>query len=162
MYSITPIDTSIKIAYIGHTTNFKSRKYKHKRSYNNENEANYNCKVYQLIRQHKGFDYWEMKPLEECEYETKTQARIRERYWYEKYIADGYEMSNSVEPFVTEKGDKEDYNKGGAYYEKYYSKDGTLYQANLDKARERSKSVKLLKEENERLKKLLEANGITY
>lgn len=161
MYSITPIDTSIKIAYIGHTTNFRSRKSQHKRSCNNKNELNHNCKVYQLIREHKGFDYWEMKPLEECEYENKTQARIRERYWYEKYIKDGYEMSNTVEPFVCD-GNYEETKKGGAYYEKYYSKDGTLYQANLDRARERSKSVKLLKEENERLKKLLEDNGITY
>lgn len=161
MYSITPIDPTIKIAYVGHTTNFRSRKSQHKRTCINTNDPNHNCKTYQLIREHKGFDYWEMKPLEECECENKTQARIRERYWYEKFIADGYEMGNSVEPFVSD-GNKEEFKKGGAYYEKYYSKDGTLYQANLEKAKERSKSVKLLKEENKRLKKLLDDNGITY
>lgn len=161
MYSITPIDATIKYAYIGHTINFKSRKSQHKNTCNCETGKQYNHKIYQIIREHKGFDNWEMKPLEEYECENKNQARIRERYWFDKYVADGYNMCNANTPYISD-GGYEEALKGGVYYEKYYSKTGTNYHKNLERARERNRMLSLAYKENKRLKKLLDENNIKY
>ena len=46
--------------YIGSTANFKTRKYQHKESCNNTKSAQYNTKIYQIIRDNGGWDEWIM------------------------------------------------------------------------------------------------------
>jgi hypothetical protein len=67
--------------YVGSTTDFSSRKTKHKHKCNDENAKEYNFKLYQTIREKGGWDTWEMTPLEEYDCKSKTQARIREEEW---------------------------------------------------------------------------------
>jgi hypothetical protein len=61
--------------YVGHTTNFINRKYKHKIDCNRLVN-----KLYQFICDRE----WTMTPIEEFPCENKTQARIREDYWIQE------------------------------------------------------------------------------
>ena len=49
-YKIYCKDSAIDDLYIGHTTNFVQRKYAHKQGCKNNKSSNYNCKLYQTIR----------------------------------------------------------------------------------------------------------------
>jgi len=92
--------------YVGSTTDFASRKSKHKVKCNNEKGKEYNLKVYRTIRDKGGWDTWEMIPLEEyVECKSKTQARIREEEWRVKLNA----SLNMRKAFVAET--KQEYNK---------------------------------------------------
>lgn len=74
--------------YVGSTTDFASRKHRHKSNCSNEKSHHYNLKVYQTIRDKGGWDTWEMIPLEEyVDCQNKTQARIREEEWCVKLNA---------------------------------------------------------------------------
>ena len=74
--------------YVGSTTDFASRKSKHKSACNSETGHHYNYKLYQTIRDKGGWDAWEMTPLEEyVECKSKTQTRIREEEWRVKLNA---------------------------------------------------------------------------
>jgi hypothetical protein len=74
--------------YVGSTTDFATRKSKHKMNCNNEKSKKYNFKLYQTINTNGGWDTWEMIPLEEyVECQNKTQARIREEEWRVKLNA---------------------------------------------------------------------------
>jgi len=66
--------------YVGSTTNFKNRKNYHKGSFYNEKNNNYNCFVYQFIRDNGGWDEWVMIPIEECPCNSKNELLIRERH----------------------------------------------------------------------------------
>jgi hypothetical protein len=81
MYKITIGDYK----YIGSTKDFKQRKIRHKSNCINNNDKNYNCKVYQMIRESGGWDKCEITPIEEYECETSIQAHIREEYWRRLY-----------------------------------------------------------------------------
>lgn len=162
MYSIMPINTDHKYAYIGHTVNFKSRKNSHKNACENTNDKCHNFQVYKIIREHNGFENWEMKPLEEYECDNKTQARIRERYWFDKYQTYGYNMCNDKRPYITEEEHKN-----------HFAKDSEWYVKNIERARERRITInneiiqlkdenEKLKAENEKLKALLNENNISF
>ena len=58
----------VKDHYIGSTQNVRSRKYQHKTACNNPNDAKYNRYVYQFIREHGGFDAWDLEIIEEVKY----------------------------------------------------------------------------------------------
>jgi len=78
IYKIVCNDNSVVECYIGHTINFKSRKNAHKNSCYLEKDREYNKKLYQMIREHGGWDNWTMTPI--CEYpcENYIQACIKE------------------------------------------------------------------------------------
>jgi len=97
--------------YVGSTTDFASRKKKHKHSCNNKEGRFYNFKIYQTIREKGGWSEWEMTPLEEyVECKSKTQARIREQEWLVKLNA----SLNTYKAFITEETKQE--------YQKQYNK----------------------------------------
>jgi len=75
IYKITCNDATVLECYVGHTTSFKDRKCNHKKYCNN---LQYNQKLYQMIREHGGWDNWMMFPI--CEYpcENYIQACIKE------------------------------------------------------------------------------------
>jgi len=84
IYKIFCKDTNITGKYIGSTTNFNKRKYKHKSDCSNENN---NLKVYQYIRENGGFENFEMVIIEEYPSDNKKEANKRERFWIEKLKA---------------------------------------------------------------------------
>jgi hypothetical protein len=99
--------------YVGSTTDFASRKSRHKHNSNNEKSHNYNFKLYQIIREKGGWNEWQMTPLEEyVECQNKTQARIREEKWRIELNA----SLNTIKAFIT-KETRQEYQK--QYYKQY-------------------------------------------
>ena len=64
--------------YVGSTRAFANRKYQHKSDCNNENREQYNCKLYQIIRENDGWDNWRMVCIHQGEYPDKRSAEIKE------------------------------------------------------------------------------------
>jgi len=65
--------------YIGSSFDMRDRKYDHKHNCKNPKRKEYNYKVYQYIRENKGFDNWKFEILVEKEFENKTALRIKEK-----------------------------------------------------------------------------------
>jgi hypothetical protein len=78
IYKLVCKDTKIKDCYVGATTNFIKRKYRHKTNCNNKN-----IKVYQYIRNNGGWNNWDMIMVEEYPCKNKLESDMRERYWLE-------------------------------------------------------------------------------
>ena len=94
-YKIVCKDTSIKDIYVGHTTDFKTRKGCHKRVCNNPKEPNYNIPLYKFIRDNDGWDNFDMILIETKSYENSMEARKREREIVEEFNA----SLNQVRPY---------------------------------------------------------------
>lgn len=75
IYKIICNDENIKDCYVGSTSNFKVRKWDHKRLSNDENSK---FKIYETIRNNGGWDNWSMLPIAEHKEITVIQARIKE------------------------------------------------------------------------------------
>ncbi len=155
IYTITPIDTSIDYMYVGQTKNFTSRKNNHKKTCEELTRPHHNIQLYTIIREHGGFENWEMKPIEEYECDNNTQARIRERYWFEKYRDEGYNMCNTKMPYITENEKKEFYIKGSKWYDEQMVRNKQRYKSLKDELKE-------LQEENMKLKQILRENNIEF
>ncbi len=155
IYTIAPTDISLKYIYVGQTKNFTSRKNQHKQSCENPTSSQYHIQLYINIREHGGFEKWEMNPIEEYECDNKTQARIRERFWFEKYRDNGYNMCNTKLPYITENEKQEMYSKGSFWYERNQIR-------NKERPKKKKQELKELQEENIRLKQLLKENNIVF
>jgi hypothetical protein len=81
IYEIRPINKELIYSYVGSTKNFIKRKSNHKKDYNDINRKASNRKIYEYIRANGGWDEFEIIPLEECECDSKIQARIREQFF---------------------------------------------------------------------------------
>ena len=91
-YKIICCDKNINDLYVGHTTNFIQRKHSHKQSC--LNKKNFNCKLYNIIRENGGWDNWEMIMIDFLNCKNGIEARIKEQEHYEKLQA----TMNSIEP----------------------------------------------------------------
>lgn len=69
--------------YVGSTTNFRIRKYKHKASCINEKKKDYKTPVYQFIRDNGGWTEWQMIPIEVYPCNDKKELEVRERHHIE-------------------------------------------------------------------------------
>jgi hypothetical protein len=83
IYNIVCKDLTITDVYVGHTTDFRSRKSHHKRNCCNPNYRSHHLKVYEYIRSNGGWDNFEMLEIEKYPCGDANEARSRERYWYE-------------------------------------------------------------------------------
>ena len=130
IYKIVCNDLNIKDCYVGHTTNWIKRKYKHKQSCNNVKEKNHNLNVYKFIRENGGWDNWSM--IEICKYpcNDKREAESEERKYYELLNS----ILNTRRPIRSKEEkkiiDKENHKK---YYEKNKEKYNKYYEKNKDK-----------------------------
>ncbi len=93
-YKISCKDTNITDLYIGHTTNFVQRKSAHKQSCVNPKYASYNCKVYNVIREHGGWDNWRMDIIAYHDCKDLYEARKKEQEYFILHNA----TLNSIEP----------------------------------------------------------------
>ena len=82
IYKIVCRDLSVKDVYVGHTTDFKNRKNQHKNICNYRKEEN-NSKKYDFIRNHGGWENWEMVEIEKYPCNDSNEATARERYYCE-------------------------------------------------------------------------------
>lgn len=87
IYKIVCKDVNITECYVGQTTDFKSRKKEHKACCNNINDKKYNYYIYQFVREHNGWDNWDMVEVEKFNAIDKLDAHKRERYWIEQLHA---------------------------------------------------------------------------
>jgi hypothetical protein len=81
--------------YIGSTSNFSSRKSKHKKNTNNKVGKNYWCKIYQYIRANGNWDNFEMSILEAGTCEGKGLCRKKEQ----EYIVNLKPTLNSINAY---------------------------------------------------------------
>ena len=83
IYKLCCNDTAITDIYVGSTTNFRNRKRGHKEACHNAVSKSYNIYVYQFIREHGGWDAWDMVQIEPYNATDKRALHTRERYWIE-------------------------------------------------------------------------------
>ena len=76
-------DLEITDFYVGHTTDFRRRKTQHKNTCQNPNATAFNSYVYDFVRQHGGWDNWDMVLIERCNCEDALDARKKERQYIE-------------------------------------------------------------------------------
>jgi hypothetical protein len=84
VYKLVSNDIEVTECYVGTTENMRVRKNQHKSSCNKVDGKHYNLHVYQFIREHGGFENWQMILVETVEFETRPQLRARERHWMEQ------------------------------------------------------------------------------
>ena len=104
IYQIICKDRTITDCYVGHTTNFKSRKREHKHDCNNSTRNKYSFKVYQFIRENGGFENFDMLLISTHVCEDKHDAIRLERL----YIEELNPTLNKQKPGRTSKEYKED------------------------------------------------------
>jgi hypothetical protein len=80
IYKIVCNDLNITDTYVGHTTDFTKRKYRHKSACNNTKNKE---KIYRFIRENGGWDNFTMVELEKFPCNSANEARKREREWYD-------------------------------------------------------------------------------
>ena len=102
-YKIVNINGDVDLCYVGSTCNMKHRRCSHKSNCNNENSKTYNCKVYQIIREHGGWDEFKMIEIGNETELTKRQAEQIE----ETYRVELKANLNTIKCFTTEQEIKE-------------------------------------------------------
>lgn len=118
IYKIVCDDINITDIYIGSTTNFIQRKYKHKSLCCKKD----NRKIYQFINNNGGWNNWSMIEIEKYPCKDKRELELRERYWYELLNT----TLNATPPFKTENEKKQldkDYQKKKREIKKQLTKD---------------------------------------
>ena len=132
IYKIVCNDLNVKELYVGSTTDFPKRKSQHKSSCNNNNNKEFNRKLYEMIRANGNWDNWAMLEIEKFPCNDSNEARTRERYWYEQLNA----QLNMIKPIITKEELKEylkQYREDNKEYFKKYNED------NKDKIKEYNK-----------------------
>ena len=84
MYKFVCNDLTVDQCYVGHTTNWRSRKNIHKSSCTNIKNPTHNRKIYKIMRECGGWDNWQMIEIEKYPCNDSNKATARERYWYDQ------------------------------------------------------------------------------
>ena len=116
--------------YIGSTSNFRTRKRRHKLRTTNKDTHGYNVFVYQFIRDNGGWDEWQMIPIEVFPCNDKKELEVRERYHIELLKS---KLNKNI-PTRNDKEYREDNKEKNKEYSKEYTKD------NKEKIEERKKA----------------------
>ena len=94
IYKIEHIDNP-ELVYVGSTTNFINRKCKHKNACKNENNKDYNIKLYHMIREHGNWESFKIMIICEFPCNSKTELLIEE----EKHRKELQASLNSIRAF---------------------------------------------------------------
>jgi hypothetical protein len=97
-YKLVCKDITITDLYVGFTTDLKTRKSAHKTACHNENTRKYNMYVYTFIREHGGFENWDMIVIHRQNCIDIHEAHTIERGYMESLGA----TLNSYMPIRTE------------------------------------------------------------
>jgi len=139
-YQIVPKDKSINLKYNGQTTNFERRKSQHTSICVNPNVQAYNHKLYQTIREQGGFDNFEFVILEKHLVNDISEARIRERHWYDLLESN----MNSILPIRCYQ-DNDKIEKQRIEYKKEYSKIYRQTYSKTEKSKQHEKEIRKIK-----------------
>jgi len=114
IYKIACKDPNIEDIYIGSTTNFIKRRCDHKSCCNNPNAGGYNQYVYRFIRDHGGWQNWNIYIIEQFSCTTKIAKEQVERGYIEelkptlnKNVPANYQNGDVWDMKVYQKGYKE-------------------------------------------------------
>jgi len=135
IYKIEHIDDD-SIVYVGHTTNWDKRKCEHKNRCKNENGYNYNCRLYQMIRENGGWNSFKMLEVEKFNCNDKREAEKRENEIMKELKAN----MNMVRSYVSKEDVKQDNQE---YYiknkERIIEKSIKYYKNNKEQISDKSK-----------------------
>ena len=81
IYKIQHVDKD-ELIYVGHTTDFVKRKYKHKHGVMNNTSKSYHLKIYQMIRDNGGCDMFNMIEIKKFPCNDQREAASEE----DKYL----------------------------------------------------------------------------
>tara|TARA_R100000655_G_scaffold14351_1_gene31949 strand:- start:425 stop:943 length:519 start_codon:yes stop_codon:yes gene_type:complete len=84
IYKLCCKDPTIEDIYIGSTTNLIQRKKTHKSRTKNEINKCYNLTVYKFIREHGGFENWDIIVIQYYSCNSKKNLETKEREYIEK------------------------------------------------------------------------------
>ena len=150
-YKLCCKDISITDVYVGHTTEFRKRKNTHKNNCHNEKIRAYNYHVYQFIREHGGWDNWDMILIERSGCQDALEARKMERQYIEQYNA-------TLNKTIPNRSEKEYYQD---HAERIRSKSRAKYHASEEAKEQKRKYCKAYREKQKQLKQAREASPIT-
>ena len=145
IYKLCCLDPEITDIYVGSTCNFKRRKGEHKSRINDKNDAGYNKYSYQFIREHGGWENWDMIEIEKFSCETKRELETRERYWLEY-------LGATLNKFIPTRTDKEWQEANKERLKVMHRK---WYEDNIETVREKGK---IYREANKERKKEVNKN----
>ena len=100
IYCIVSKDTNIQEVYVGSTDDLNKRIETHKTNCNNKNNKEYNKKLYQFIREHRGFDNWKFIWLEMFKTDDTIFLRQLEQIWMDTFPKEL--LLNSQRAYITE------------------------------------------------------------
>jgi hypothetical protein len=121
IYKIFCKDPSIKEIYIGHTTNFVTRKSSHKASCKNSNSY-----IYRYIRAHGEWDNWKIIILDDIDCKNYEEARKTEQSYIDEYNNNSELNSNNAYSVKDkEETTEKEYNENKYTYKEY--KEQTIY-----------------------------------
>ena len=142
VYKIYCKDPDVKDFYIGSTKDINNRKQRHKNNCNNEKRPHYNIYLYQFIRDHKGWENWNMDIIEEYPCLDNMELVKRERYWYDELKP----SLNKYKPYRS-KEERREYNKiySQEHRDKINERRKIRYEKNKDKIREKQKEYGKIK-----------------
>ena len=83
IYKISCKDKQITDCYIGSTTNLQRRTWKHRSDCHFPGSRAYNREVYKKMRDHGGWENWEINPLAVVKCQNKKELLDLERKYYE-------------------------------------------------------------------------------
>ena len=86
-YRLVCRDPTVTEVYVGHTTSEVDRRSSHKSKCHNEKSKQYNYFVYRFIRDHGGFENWQLIVHEKKPVKDIFEAVLQERKWVEFYKA---------------------------------------------------------------------------
>ena len=128
IYKIEHIENDTLI-YVGHTTNFKQRKAKHKKNCNTEKRKEFKFKLYTMIRKNGGFEMFKMIEVEKYHCNDKREAEKRENEVMKELKA----TMNKNRSFETEE-EKKIYYENNKDKSKQYRKE--YREENIDKIKQ--------------------------
>ena len=82
-YKVVCNDIGIKDCYVGHTTDYTSRKCSHKARCINPLNLKRHYKRYEFIRTHGGWENWSMVLIDQCKCDNALEACKKERSFIE-------------------------------------------------------------------------------
>jgi len=123
VYCIVCKDTSVQEVYVGSTEDLNKRIEKHKSDCNNKNnKEHYNLKVYQFIREHRGFDNWKFIWLELFKTDDTIFLKQLEQIWMDSFPKEL--LLNSCRAYGLDIERRKEYNKE---YNKNYNQENKDY-----------------------------------
>ena len=135
IYKIKHIDND-SLVYVGHTTNWEQRKYRHKSVCYNEKGKAYNLKVYQVIRENGGWNAFKMIEVQKYPCEGRREAEKREC----EVMKELKSSMNTYRSYITEEEKQEmvkEYKETNK--ERISERKKRYYENNKDKNKEQTK-----------------------